>query len=164
MNYWTQTEEVIIDRIKELGGEPLIDFELNDDGSVANRKFRRKENIELIKELESMAKDAAEEAKEQEEEAEQERRAELEKEYYMVTLHDSADETSPYVFVGINDDTQLYLPKNLEIKVHKSILKHLDMCTQVREERSILPDGTWGVRRRVLQRFPYTIHKQCGVD
>jgi len=38
------------------------------------------------------------------------------------------------------------------------------MCTQVREERSILPDGTWGVRRRVIQRFPYTIHKQCGVD
>ena len=48
MNYWTQTEEVIIDRITELGGEPLIDFELNDDGSVANRKFRRKENMELI--------------------------------------------------------------------------------------------------------------------
>ena len=82
----------------------------------------------------------------------------------MVTLHDSVDETSPYVFVGINDDTQLYLPKNLEIKVHKSILKHLDMCTQVREERSILPDGTWGVRRRVIQRFPYTIHSQCGID
>jgi len=164
MNYWTQTEEVIIDRITELGGEPLIDFELNDDGSVANRKFRRKENIELIKELESMAKDAAEEVKAQEEEAEQDRRAELEKEYYMVTLHDSADETSPYVFVGINDTTQLYLPKNLEIKVHKSILKHLDMCTQVREERSILPDGTWGVRRRVIQRFPYTIHSQCGID
>lgn len=164
MNYWTQTEEVIIDRITELGGEPLIDFELNDDGSVANRKFRRKENIELIKELESMAKDAAEEVKEQEEEAEQDRRAELEKEYYVIIINDSAEETAPYAFVGINDDTQLYLPKNIEIKVHKSIIKHLDMCTQVREERSIMPDGTWGVRRRVIQRFPYTVVKQCGID
>lgn len=164
MNYWNKTEEVIIDRIKELGGEPKIEFELNPDGSVANRKFNRGENINLIKELESMAKDAEAEIKEQEEEEELDRLAELEKEYYMVTLHDSADETSPYVFVGINDDTQLYLPKNLEIKVHKSILKHLDMCTQVREERSILPDGTWGVRRRVIQRFPYTIHSQCGID
>ena len=164
MNYWTQAEEVIIDRITELGGEPLIDFELNDDGSVANRKFRRKENIELIKELESMAKDAAEEVKEQEEEAEQDRRAELEKEYYMIIINDSAEETAPYAFVGINDDTQLYLPKNIEIKVHKSIIKHLDMCTQVREERSIMPDGTWGVRRRVIQRFPYTVVKQCGID
>ena len=138
MNYWTQTEEVIIDRITELGGEPLIDFELNDDGSVANRKFRRKENIELIKELESMAKDAAEEVKEQEEEAEQDRRAELEKEYYVIIINDSAEETAPYAFVGINDDTQLYLPKNIEIKVHKSILKHLDMCTQVSFSFSIL--------------------------
>ena len=29
MNYWNKTEEVIINRIKELGGEPKIEFELN---------------------------------------------------------------------------------------------------------------------------------------
>lgn len=164
MNYWTQTEEVIIDRIIELKGEPQIEFEYNEDGTVASRKFNRRDNINLIKELESRAKDAVEEIKEQEEEAHQDRLAELEKEYYMITIHDSADETSPSAFVGINDDTQLYLPKNVEIKVHKSILQHLDMCTQVREERSILPDGTWGIRRRVIQRFPYTRHSQCGID
>ena len=146
-NYWQWK----IEEIKQM----ITDRELDIDTSAEN--FNRKEAIEAIK-IDDVKRGEADEALEQDDETgDVEEVKKTRTEVVKVRFHNTREDTTPYVFCGLNGKSY-YIPKEEDIYIPKKLLDAcIDDAVEEHTRMVTLPNGKIQHEPYKIHRFPYTL-------